>query len=128
MVIFGAGIGVTMPITNMNVQNAAPIEQLASATGAAQFFRSIGSTVASAVYGTIMTTAMARGFASLDLAGVPDAVGASLRKPQVITNAEELGAIVAQVPPEQAGVVQNAIASAKNVPTRAYRVFLYSAR
>jgi EmrB/QacA subfamily drug resistance transporter len=115
MVIFGAGLGFTMPISNMNVQNAAPIEQVASATGATQFFRSIGSTVASAIYGTIMTTVMAKGFASLDLTGVPDAVQASLRNPQVITNTEALAAIVAQAPPEQAAAVQNAVAGAKNV-------------
>ena len=115
MIIFGAGLGVTMPITNMNVQNAAPIEQLASATGATQFFRSIGSTVASAIYGTIMTTAMVKGFASLDLTGVPEAIHASLRNPQVITDTGALGAIVAQVSPEQAGAVQIAVAGVKNV-------------
>jgi hypothetical protein len=128
MVIFGAGLGVTMPISNMNVQNAAPIEQLASATGSTQFFRSIGSTVASAIYGTIMTTSMAKGFASLDLTGVPDAVQASLRNPQVITNTEALGAIVAQVPPEQTGIVQNAIGGAKNVLLSGiHNVFIFCA-
>lgn len=115
MVIFGAGLGITMPLSNMNVQNAAPIEQVASATGATQFFRSIGSTVASAIYGTLMTGAIARGFISLDLTGVPEAIQASLRNPQVITNSEALGQIVSQVPPEQAGAVQTAITGAKNV-------------
>ncbi len=115
MVIFGAGIGVTMPITNMNVQNAAPIEQLASATGASQFFRSIGSTVTSAIYGTIMASTMAKGLLSLDLTGVPETVRASLRNTQVITDPDALGAVVAQVPAAQAAAVQNAVAGAKNV-------------
>lgn len=115
MVIFGAGLGITMPISNMNVQNAAPIEQVSSATGATQFFRSIGSTVASAIYGTIMTGAMATGFISLDLTGVPEGIKASLRNPQVITDTEALNQIVSQIPPDQVSVVQNAISSAKNV-------------
>lgn len=115
MAVFGAGVGVTMPITNMNVQNAAPVEQLASATGAAQFFRSIGSTVASAVYGTVMSSAMAKGFASLDLTGVPEAIRASLRSPQVITDTEALSAIASQAPPEQAAAVLDAVESAKNI-------------
>ncbi|NLA87194.1 MAG: MFS transporter, partial [Clostridiales bacterium] len=115
MVIFGAGIGVTMPITNMNVQNAAPVEQLASATGAAQFFRSIGSTVASAVYGTIMASTMAKGLLSLDLTGVPEAVQASLRKPQISTDRDALGALVTQEPATPTEAVQNALTGAKNV-------------
>lgn len=128
MVVFGAGLGVTMPISNMNVQNAAPIEQVASATGATQFFRSIGSTVASAIYGTIMASTMAKGFASLDLTGIPEAIQSSLRSPQVITNTEALSAIVAQVPPDQAAAVQAAVLEAKNVLNSGiHNVFIFCA-
>jgi EmrB/QacA subfamily drug resistance transporter len=115
MVILGAGLGVTMPVTNANVQNAAPVEQLSSATGATQFFRSIGSTIISAIYGTIMTGAIAKGFMTLDLLGVPESIGALLVKPQVITDTETLGQLVAQAPPETTAAVTAAVASAKNV-------------
>ena len=71
MVILGAGIGITLPIGGINVQNAAPVEQFAAATGAAQFFRTIGSTIGSAIFGTIMTTSIVKGFLSLDLSSVP---------------------------------------------------------
>ena len=81
MIILGAGLGVTMPIANTNVQNAAPIEQLSSATGSIQFFRTIGSTIGSAIFGAIMTSSIASGFASLDLSGVPATIQSSLRKP-----------------------------------------------
>jgi EmrB/QacA subfamily drug resistance transporter len=115
MVILGAGLGVTMPIVGTNSQNAAPVEQLAAATGAGQFFRTIGSTMGSAVFGTIMTSAMARGFTALDLSKVPEAVQASLRDPQVITDTASLGQIIAQVPPDKAAAVQDAVVGAKNV-------------
>ena len=115
MVITGAGIGFTMPITNTNVQNAAPIEQLAAATGAVTFFRTIGSTIGTAVYGTIMATSMASGFASLNLSGVPEAVRASLSDPQVITDAGAVSQIIGQTPPEQAAAVQTAVGAAKDV-------------
>jgi EmrB/QacA subfamily drug resistance transporter len=115
MVILGGGLGVTMPIVGSNAQNAAPIEQLAAATGTAQFFRTIGSTVGSAIFGTIMTSSMASGFRALDLSRVPEAVQASLRNPQVITNSSALNQIVSQVPPDKTTVVQEAVLGAKNV-------------
>ena len=115
MVILGGGIGFTMPITNTNVQNAAPIEQLAAATGAVQFFRTIGSTIGTAIFGTIMTTSMVAGFSSLDLTGVPETIQASLSDPQVITDTETLGQIISQTPQAQVSAVQNAIGEAQDV-------------
>ncbi len=115
MIIMGAGIGSTMPICNINVQNAAPVEQLASATGATQFFRTIGSTIGSAIFGTVMTSALARGFLTLDLSGVPEDIRGLLSNPQVITDTEALARITAQTPPDQAEAVAAAIAGAKGV-------------
>jgi hypothetical protein len=97
------------------VQNAAPVEQLAAATGTVTFFRTIGSTIGTAVYGTIMTATMASGFAALDLSGVPETIRASLSDPQVLTNTETLAGIVGQASPEQAAAVQSAADAARGV-------------
>ncbi len=115
MIILGGGIGFTMPIANTNVQNAAPVEQLAAATGAVTFFRTIGSTVGTAVFGTIMSSSMAAGFSSLDLSGMPAGIRASLSDPQVITNTEALAQIVREAPKDAAAAVQTAIGAAKDV-------------
>jgi EmrB/QacA subfamily drug resistance transporter len=115
MVLLGGGLGITMPIVGSNVQNAAPVEQLAAATGAGQFFRTIGSTVGSAIFGTIMTSSMAKGFQSLDLSAVPEGIRAALRNPQVITDTAALNQIVGQAQPGQAEAVTAAVAGAKNV-------------
>lgn len=115
MLILGGGIGITMPIVGTNSQNAAPVEQLAAATGAGQFFRTIGSTVGSAVFGTIMTSFIARGFASLDLSKVPETFQSSLRNPQVITSTEALSQIISQTPPDKTAAIEEAVLSAKNV-------------
>jgi fucose permease len=115
MIILGGGLGISMPTVNSNVQNAAPVEQLAAATGAMQFFRSIGSTVGSAIFGTIMASAMAKGFMSLDLSAVPESVRSALRDPQVITNTAVLNQVTSQVPADNASAVATAVAGAKNV-------------
>ena len=115
MVVLGSGIGFTMPVTNTNVQNAAPIEQLAAATGAVQFFRTIGSTIGTAVFGTIMTTSIAKGFLTLDLTNVPESIQASLSDPQVISDTEALSALVSQTPQEQTAAVQSAVDASQGV-------------
>jgi EmrB/QacA subfamily drug resistance transporter len=54
--IFGAGLGLGMQILVLIVQNAFPITQVGTATAANNFFREIGSTLGSAIVGTVFTS------------------------------------------------------------------------
>ena len=54
MVIMGLGLGVAMSSFTVIVQNQYPSNRLGEVTGGLQFFRSIGSTVGLAVFGTIL--------------------------------------------------------------------------
>lgn len=54
MIITGAGIGVTMPIFTLVVQNAFDHSQLGVVTAATQLFRTVGGTVGIAIFGTII--------------------------------------------------------------------------
>lgn len=54
MVILGIGLGMTMPIFNLAVQNAFDREQLGVVTSAIQLFRSIGGTVGTAIMGSVL--------------------------------------------------------------------------
>ncbi|HEY9721998.1 MAG TPA: MDR family MFS transporter [Oscillatoriaceae cyanobacterium] len=56
MVITGLGIGVTMSLFTIVVQNAFPFGQLGQVTGSLQFFRSIGGTIGVALLGAAMTS------------------------------------------------------------------------
>lgn len=53
MVLIGIGLGPTIPLFTLAIQNAVPPEKTGVATSAATFFRSMGSTVGVAVLGTI---------------------------------------------------------------------------
>ncbi len=55
MVVLGLGIGTTMSLFTIVVQNAFPPERLGEVTSALTFFRSIGGTVGAAVLGTVMS-------------------------------------------------------------------------
>jgi len=56
MIIAGLGMGLLQPVYTLAVQNVAPRQQMGAATSSAIFFRSIGSTVGVAVFGSIMLT------------------------------------------------------------------------
>lgn len=55
MIIVGLGIGTTMSLFTIIIQNAFPLERLGEVTSALIFFRSIGGTVGAAILGTVMT-------------------------------------------------------------------------
>lgn len=56
MVIAGIGMGLLQPVYTVAVQNSAPPEHMGAATASTAFFRSIGSTVGVAVFGSILLT------------------------------------------------------------------------
>jgi EmrB/QacA subfamily drug resistance transporter len=58
MILLGIGIGPSLPIFTLAVQNAVNPKELGAATSSSQFFRQIGSTVGVAVFGTILASTL----------------------------------------------------------------------
>lgn len=65
LALVGAGMGTVLPVTTVAIQNAVPLHQLGTATGAMSFFRSLGGAIAVAAFGAIL------------LRGVPTHAGAA---------------------------------------------------
>ncbi|WP_455382123.1 MDR family MFS transporter [Salinispira pacifica] len=59
MIICGIGIGPTMPLFPLAIQNAVPVQKIGQATSSSQFFRQIGGTVGTAIMGTVLATTLA---------------------------------------------------------------------
>ena len=55
MVVLGLGMGVAMPVLNLAVQNEFSQAELGIATSSNQLFRSLGSTIGTAVFGAMLT-------------------------------------------------------------------------
>jgi len=55
MVALGMGLGVAMPVLNLAVQNEFTQKDLGAATSSNQLFRSLGSTIGTAVFGAMLT-------------------------------------------------------------------------
>lgn len=58
MIVFGIGLGISMPVFTLTVQNAVAPAQLGVATATATLFRNLGGTIGIAVMGTVMNSAM----------------------------------------------------------------------
>jgi len=67
IVVLGFGLGITMPLYIIAVQNAIPYSVLGAATSSAAFFRSIGGAFGLTIFGSVMNNR----FASEFMAGLP---------------------------------------------------------
>jgi EmrB/QacA subfamily drug resistance transporter len=90
-VVTGLGLGVTMPVFTIAVQNAVPHAQLGVATSATAFFRSIGGSVGLAVLGSVLNNR----FSSVLLGDIPSQLqnaipaqqlAAFVKNPQALIN------------------------------------------
>jgi EmrB/QacA subfamily drug resistance transporter len=77
MLIAGFGMGLLMPVYTVAIQNAASREYMGAASALPTFFRSIGSTVGVAIFGTVLLTNYRHDFA----AGVPPGTPAAILRP-----------------------------------------------
>ena len=85
MFVLGVGLGPAQGLFALAVQNAVPMHRLGVATSSSQFFRQIGSTVGVAVFGAVMTQALA---AEVAKAGGGTGAMVSLDKLQALAAAQ----------------------------------------
>ena len=86
LAITGLGLGQIMPTATLAVQNTVPKTLLGVATSATQFIRSIGSTVGTAVIGSIITKGYAEGLANDAPAQTPGRLVSALENPNALVS------------------------------------------
>ncbi|WP_241842239.1 MDR family MFS transporter [Pseudofrankia sp. BMG5.36] len=90
MFVFGVGMGMVMPVLTLSVQNAVDPRDLGAATSGATFFRSIGGSFGTAVFGTIFANVLAGKLAHLvGGAPLPGGVTGSNVSPKLIAGLPE---------------------------------------
>jgi EmrB/QacA subfamily drug resistance transporter len=113
MVVAGLGMGLLQPVYTIAVQNVAPRERMGTATSSTIFFRSIGSTVGVAAFGSVMLTRYHDEFLRLAPRDLPAAALPYLTNPILLAQSRpELAAIFMKAPGGLA-MVQPVIASVK---------------
>ncbi len=58
MIALGIGLGPTMPLLNLAMQNAVPRHDVGAATASRQFFQQMGQVVGSAIFGVVLTASL----------------------------------------------------------------------
>jgi len=98
MAVFGFGLGLILQVLTVAVQNAVPYEELGTATSGVTFFRMIGGSFGTAVFGAI--------FANLVLTNVLHALHLTKAPPGLNLGADNPAAIHQLPAGVQAGVIQ----------------------
>ncbi len=98
LAVFGLGLGLVLPILTVAVQNAVPYEELGTATSGVTFFRMIGGSFGTAVFGAI--------FANLLIGNVLNALHLKRVPSGFSINADNPSAIHHLPPVIEAGVIQ----------------------
>lgn len=91
--VAGLGMGSVMPAATLAVQTKAGPQQLGVATGATQFVRSVGSTVGTAVIGSLVTAGYVRGLEDDAPEGAPRQLVGALRDPNALVSQDALRAL-----------------------------------
>jgi EmrB/QacA subfamily drug resistance transporter len=86
LAVTGLGLGFIMPTATLAVQSTVQKRMLGVATSATQFIRSIGSTVGTAVIGSIVTKGYAEGLAANAPPQAPDRLISALENPQALVS------------------------------------------
>lgn len=137
MIVFGFGLGLSMPVFSLTVQNAVGPEELGVATASSQLFRNMGSTIGIAVMGTIMAASlknsleerMAEGrfdLNKLDPASAEKLAGAA--NPQLLLDRSKLDAVRESLPGDVQPLFEQMVGIARDaLATSLTHVFLSGA-
>jgi EmrB/QacA subfamily drug resistance transporter len=117
IVITGFGLGITMPLYTIAVQNAVPYNMLGVATSSTAFFRSIGGSVGLAIFGSVMNNRFASEFTDRLPSVVKTMVPAKelevlAHNPQALMSPEaqeQLRGIIEQIGPQGAELFQQVL-------------------
>ncbi|QQC92549.1 MDR family MFS transporter [Streptomyces alfalfae] len=106
MFVLGAGIGLCMQVLTIAVQNTVPYGDLGTATSGVTFFRTLGSSFGTAVFGTIYANTLAPNLKD----GIADAARTGTADPGAITKAAQSPQGVHELPGAAAAPVVRAYA------------------
>jgi hypothetical protein len=119
MVLVGLGLGPVMPVFTLTTQTAVRLDQIGVATSLTQFARSMGATLGTAIFGTVLINRFQPALQHAlppQLASLPPQLLAQFQNPQALLNpaaAEQMRAAFAQLGPQGVQLYEAFIAAIK---------------
>ena len=97
MVVMGIGLGMSLPLFMLAVQNAVPHKMMGIATSTMQFLRSVGGTMGVAIMGSLINSTLSSELAAnmppQVTESAPPALVEQIRNPQFLLSPEQLSAV-----------------------------------
>jgi hypothetical protein len=124
MLICGLGLGPSMPLYTLAIQNAVPLPLIGQATSAGQFFRQIGGAIGAAVMGTLLTASLAQSLPTGDAARSAAVVGEGISTEAMAAGGPALGNVRSEDTPAPQVQAQTRTAFAEAI-TRNYFYTLF---
>ncbi|WP_153731040.1 MDR family MFS transporter [Sporosarcina obsidiansis] len=123
--IIGLGLGASMPVFSLTVQNAVSLRQLGVASASSQLFRSLGNTMGIGILGAVMSSQMATRMKEMFAGGEMDVVSqlppeqakqlGALANPEILLDQPALEKLQSSLPVELHGVAADMVATVKDV-------------
>ncbi|WP_170007120.1 MDR family MFS transporter [Bacillus fonticola] len=115
IIILGAGLGLSMPVFTLAVQNAVDHKYLGVATASSQLFRQIGGTVGVAIMGSLMNLSITKNLeeSGMSLPSDPALAGelGQFADPQALLNQDQIESVRASLSGEELVVFDQLIGS-----------------
>lgn len=113
--IFGLGTGGIIPVINIISQNIFTNQKLGIVTSSIQFFRRVGTTLGTVIFGQILNFYMSAGFTSLDFLKISPAAEEIIKNPRSLTNNTVLSAIRSALSEQEINLFNDFVLKAKLV-------------
>lgn len=94
----GLGFGSTFPIFSVAPQSVFSPRQIGVVTSLIQFFRNLGGSIGSAMFGAIMISKMNAGLKNVPLGSITPDIASVIKNPGVLSNPDKLSAIRTGIP------------------------------
>ncbi|TCP57904.1 EmrB/QacA subfamily drug resistance transporter [Tumebacillus sp. BK434] len=138
MIVFGLGLGLSMPVFMLAVQNAVPMHQLGVATATTTLFRNLGGTIGLAVLGSVMNSSLTRHLEEKMAAGAVAGLAqvdpqtaekmSAFLNPQILLDQPKLASIRAAMPDQLQSLLDSMLTMLRSVLSDTLStVFLYAA-
>lgn len=123
--IVGIGLGLSMPVFSLTVQNAVSLRQLGVASASSQLFRSLGNTVGIGIFGAIMSSVMTKKMTS-EFSGQGDGALSTLApeeaekigqlmNPEILLDVPRLEKLKASLPADIQPIAEQLVGTVKGI-------------
>lgn len=121
--IVGIGLGLSMPVFSLTVQNAVDLRQLGVASASSQLFRSLGNTVGIGIFGAVMSAVMSKKMMSSgDNEELMSSISAEdagkigqLMNPEILLDTPRLEEVKASLPGDIQPIAEQLIGTVKGI-------------